>query len=565
MEDTAKKFCSILFDVLLNKGVRNMVCSPGSRNLPLLLAASSRPLIKKHFIVDERSAAFYGLGISMVSQEPVALLCTSGTALLNYAPAIAEAYYQSIPLIVVSADRPVQWVDQDDSQTLHQDGALDNFVKKSYSIPALGDNDIEMQWYVNRIANDAVLTACSGKPGPVHINIHLSEPLNLKAPKSTLQPRIINEIIGDSIANKEIIKDLASQLSKSKVMLVAGFAPPDSYIQKVITDFSSFPNVVIMAETVSNLHLNEMDYSVDSIFSAFDVSILDDLCPDIVISLGGALVSRKLKEYLRRNSKKFVHWSIGYQNTTSDPFMSLSLKIEVEVSRFFRKINANIKKIGIEGITTNYKEVWEEKRKKACTLKDKFISQCNWSEIKAFDLLLKNIPRDCNLIFSNGTPIRYAQIINYKLPHASFCNRGVSGIDGCISTAIGASVRYKGSTLLITGDLSFSYDIGALGIREIPDRFKIIVIDNQGGGIFRFIPSTSNLEEREEYLCQSPLLPLRQLAEGYGWYYLEASNQESFENALPLFFRKKEKTIFKITCNGIESAELLKEYMKLKL
>ena len=175
MVDTAKRFCSILFDVLQAKGIRNVVCSPGSRNVPLLLAVAQRDDLKKHFVVDERSAAFVALGIAMVTKEPVVLVCTSGTALLDYSPAIAEAYYQALPLIVISADRPVQWIDQDDSQTLRQDNALANFVKKSYSIPSLGEDEKEMQWYVNRIANDAVIEACDSRPGPVHINIHLEK------------------------------------------------------------------------------------------------------------------------------------------------------------------------------------------------------------------------------------------------------------------------------------------------------------------------------------------------------------------------------------------------------
>ena len=564
MEDTAKKFCSILLDVLQNKGVRNMVCSPGSRNLPLLLAAASRPSIKKYFIADERTAGFVGLGISLVKQEPVALICTSGTALLNYAPSIAEAYYQGVPLIIISADRPVQWIDQDDSQTLRQDGVLENFVKKSFTIPAVGEDNKELQWYVNRIANEAVLEACSHKPGPVHFNIHLAEPLGLKTKFACETPRIVNSIIGDSIVNKEIIKSLAKQLSESKVLLIAGFLLPDSFLQRALSNFSRNPNVTVMAETISNVHLNNECYSVDSVLSSFDEKTLDSLAPDIVISIGGALISRKLKEYLRRNKDKFKHWSIGYTNNFSDPFMSLSLKVEVETSRFFKNINSALLKFKIEDKVKNYKDSWTDLRRKALLLKDKFIKESSWSELKAFDIILKSLPSNYNLFLSNGTAIRYAQIINYKLPHASYCNRGVSGIDGCVSTSIGGSFGYKGNTLIITGDLSMAYDIGSLGVKNIPENFKIIVIDNQGGGIFRFIPSTSNFEEREEYLCQAPVLPLKDLSKGYKWDYFEINDEESLHECLPKFFNSKNKSILKVVCDGFLSADILKEYMNLK-
>lgn len=564
MEDTAKRFCSVLFDVFEHKGIKDIVCSPGSRNVPLLIAASKRTAFRKHFVVDERSAAFIGLGMALVSKTPVILLCTSGTALLNYAPAIAEAYYQNIPLIVVSADRPIQWIDQDDSQTIRQNEALGNFVKASYSIPAYGEDDNEMLWYVNRIANDAIETACMSRKGPVHINVHLSEPLNSKIIKNTEKPRLIHTVMADSIGNKEVIKNFALELAQTNVMLVAGFNPPDSKLQKTIAEFSNFPNVVVMAETISNLHLKDLDYSVDSVLTAYDNETLDKYAPNIVISIGGALISRKLKEYLRRNSNRCSHWVIGHSHTTSDPFMSLSLKIETDVTRFFKSINSGMKKIGVAKNKDNFNALWRQLRTNALKVKNDFIYSCNWSELLAFETILNSIPANYNLFLSNGTAVRYAQIIKYRLPHASYCNRGVSGIDGSVSSAIGGAIAFRGNTLLICGDLSFSYDIGALNFRNTPENFKIIVIDNQGGGIFRFIPSTSSLEEREEYLCQKQILPLHQLCEGYGWDYFECDNEYSMKRTFNHFLNNGKKSIMKIVCPGVYSSECLKKYMALK-
>lgn len=564
MEDTSKTFCRIVFDVLYNHGMRNVVCSPGSRNLPLLAAAASRPGIKKYFVTDERSAAFVGLGLSTVKQEPVGLICTSGSALLNYAPAIAEAYYQGLPLIVISADRPLQWIDQDDSQTIRQDGVLNNYVKKSYSVSNLGEDSEEMQWYVNRMVNDAILTACSSKPGPVHINVHLSEPLGLMQTTTTVTPRIITEMQADAFGNKEIIKELARKLGMSKVLLVAGFSLPDSYNQRTIAEFCKFPNVAVMAETISNLHLPLEDYIIDSVLTVYSESELDKISPDIIISFGGALVSRKLKEYLRRNSDRCEHWSIGYTETTVDPFMCLSLKIETEISRFFKNLTSALKKFKITEDVSFYKTDWNLKKKEAFKVKSEFIRHTEWSELRAFEIILHNIPRDYNLFLSNGTPIRYAQIINYPLPHASYCNRGVSGIDGCTSSAIGGALAYKGKTLLISGDLSMSYDIGALSLKETPDNFKIIVIDNQGGGIFRFVPSTSGWEEREKYLCQNPELPVKKLSVAYGWKYFECKNETELKKVLSVFFKENKKSILKVICPGIKSSEILKEYMDVK-
>lgn len=561
--DTDKKFCSIVLDVMEKHGVSDIVCSPGSRNTPLIIAAAARDSIRKHVVVDERSAAFVALGMTLVGRQPVALLCTSGTALLNYAPAVAEAFYQHLPLIVVSADRPQQWIDQDDSQTLRQFEALANFVKKSYELPAYGDNDPELQWYANRIANDAMIEACGGRKGPVHINVRLSEPLGGKARKNEIPERVINILEADSIGNKEVVKQLAEEVAVSKVMLVAGFMQPDSRLQKAVADFSRHPNVTVMAETLSNLHLDKEYFSVDSVITGVSEEKLDSYAPDLIISIGGSLVSRKLKEYLRRNSDKCRHWSLGKSFTTSDCFKSISLRIEVEPTRFLKNINARLWNMNFSGDVNTYAKEWSELRGEVKVKKEEYMRGVEWSELKAFDIILKTIPPSYNLFLSNGTAVRYAQIIDYKLPHASYCNRGVSGIDGSCSTAIGGAITYKGNTILITGDLSMAYDIGSLSLQEIPSTMKIIVIDNQGGGIFRFIPTTSGLEEREEYFCVGQKLPLQHLAEGYGWHYIEATDEDSLLTGLKELFYSNQKTIMKVVCNGEKSAEILKGYMRI--
>ena len=564
MKDTDKIFCSIILDVLQKKGVKDVVCSPGSRNAPLLIAAASRPELRKHVVTDERSGAFMALGISTVSRQPVALICTSGTALLNYGPAVAEAFYQGVPLVVLSADRPMQWIDQDDSQTLRQFEAFSNYIKKSYEIPAFGEEEKELQWYANRIANDAMIEATSGRPGPVHINIQLAEPLGRKREQTQEKPRIIEILEADSFGNKEIIRDLGKKFADSKVLMVFGFMPPDAGMQKAVAEISRLGNVTIMAETLSNLHLDGEANMLDSVLTAYNEDTLDKMAPDLIISCGGSLVSRKLKEYLRRNSHRCEHWLLGKYHTTVDCFMSMTLRIDADPVRFLRGLGSVARKFKTKE-NSNYKDRWSHLRKEAMVLKDSFVEKASWSELKAFNLILNSLNHDVNLFLSNGTAVRYAQIINYRLPHASYCNRGVSGIDGSVSTAIGGAKAYGGPTLLITGDLSLKYDIGALALSNIPDRMKIIMIDNQGGGIFRFIPSTSELEEREEYFCVNENFPLKGVAESFEWKYFEAKEEKSLKNNLKEFLTYKGKAILKVVCPPIESADILKNYMKLKI
>lgn len=564
MNDTDKRFCSILFDVLTAKGVKEVVCSPGSRNAPLLIAAAARQELRKHVVIDERSAAFMALGIAQVSRTPVALICTSGTALLNYAPAVAEAFYQSVPLIVISADRPEQWIDQDDSQTLRQFEALANFVKRSYRVPAYGNDDRELQWYVNRIVNDAMIEATSRRKGPVHINVELGEPLGRKVSRGVSHERLIDFIGADAIGNKEVVRELAAKTAASKVLLVAGFLPPDSRLHKAVGELTALPNVVAMTETLSNLHLGHGATCIDSVLTAYSQEVLDAEAPDLVISIGGSLVSRKLKEYLRRNAGQSEHWAIGWYHTTSDCFMSLSKRIEADPARLLHQLSVMLRRQPILPTVCGYSSRWQGLRESALEAKRTFVAKAPWSDLKAFEILSKSIPQEVNLFLSNGTAVRYAQILGERAPHASYCNRGVSGIDGSISTAVGGAKVYKGRTVVVTGDMSLAYDLNSLSLPDMPKGLVIIVIDNGGGGIFRFIPSTSGLEERETYFCAAPKLPLKQLAEAYGFDYAEASDEERLSGLLHEIFsmpRDSSPCILRIVTDGELSATLLRTYM----
>lgn len=565
MLDTDKTFCSILFDVMALHGVREAVCSPGSRNAPLLIAAAARPELKKHVVVDERSAAFLALGLAMSSGKPVALVCTSGTALLNYAPAVAEAFYQGVPLVVVSADRPRQWIDQDDSQTLRQFEALGNFVKKSYDLPSWGNGDSEMEWYANRIANDAMIEATGGRKGPVHVNIALGEPLGRKTDRHGAAERKITRLQADTFGNKGILEDLAREAASARILFVAGFMQPSADMNRSALAFTGLPNVAAMTETLSNLHLSPGSCAVDSVLTAYGVETLDAMAPDLVVSVGGALVSRKLKEYLRRNSGKCRHWSVGWQHTTSDCFQSLTERIEADPARFLRNMAALMKKhVADSPGVVSYAREWRELKLRAAEAKKRYVESVGWCDLTAIKTVLEALPRQANLFLSNGTCVRYAQILATPLPHATWGNRGVSGIDGCTSTAIGCAINYSGPTVLLTGDMSMAYDIGALGLTHLPENLKIAVVDNTGGGIFRFIPSTSGLEEREDYFCAPPRLPLRQLAEGYGLHYAECDGRGNPDVTVREFLKRPGCGVMRLATPPGYSAEVLRGYMEIK-
>lgn len=563
MENTSNKICRCLALLLEEHGVRRAVVSPGSRNAPLLVAFSRRDKIKMDVVVDERSASFIALGYALVSREPVALVCTSGSALLNYGPAVAEAYYRKIPLIVVSADRPHEWIGQDDSQTIVQPGALSNYVKRSYNLPVgQSGNDI---WYANRTINDAMMAALSGRLGPVHINVQLDDPLGEMTTVSDIADPSISRIIELVHPDMQISTQRARALGRTlasplKVMIVAGFLPPDKTLNRALNRLAELPNFVILTETISNLHGKRFVGNIDSVLSAIKDEAIDEMVPDVVISTGGALVSRHIKQFLRTHSVR-EHWHVGETEDTVDCFMQLTKRIEIAPEVFFPQLAAAMQPHRAE---CDYARRWEVAKNRAGSLTDAYSSRISWSDFKAFATLIPLIPRRWNVQYSNGTPIRYAQIFGNHEYHRCDCNRGVSGIDGCTSTAIGASLAYElDITLLVTGDMSFRYDISALVSDQISAKFKIIVIDNGGGGIFRFIASTSALDVRERLFCCPKDMNYKQLFSSFGFEYFEASCEVELRKAFTLFAAvDSAPAALVIRTPGELSAEILKNYFK---
>lgn len=565
-KDSSNLPVRIILDLAGRFGVKHVVCSPGSRNSPLLIAAESREYLKKHVIIDERSAAFFGLGLASVSKSPVLLLCTSGTAVLNYAPAVAEAFYQGVPLIVVSADRPSEWIDQDDSQTIRQPEILRNIVKKSIDIPSIGEDDrgSDAVWFTNRIVNDILLTALRPKQGPVHINIRLAPPLTKVVGKQPdhWEERTITEVLPDPRVDPEDMKRLAEEAAGKRIMLVAGFHAPDSRLNRAVNEMGKLGNTVVMAESLANIH------SAGNDLAAVDLPVSkapDSLAPELIISIGGALVSRNLKEYLRR-ADKAVHWNVGHSMTTSDCFRHLSVKVETDPASFLLRLASLLRRRSIPQNAADYAKEWEKLRKESRKIHDDFVRNAPWSDLKAFDMILNSIPSSWNLFVSNGTPVRYAQLFKKEF-HASFCNRGVSGIDGSTSTAAGGSAATATPTALITGDLSFVYDAGALALPENPQNpLVIFVINNQGGGIFRFIKSTASLRPDilERYFCAPPDIDIERLSAAYGWDY-ERIDEASLPNApkmLSGIFKsgKRRRTVIEVFTDGRLSGDLLRRY-----
>lgn len=562
MLNTAKNTARNIATMLAEYGVRQVVVSPGSRNAPLLVAIEREKRLNARVVIDERSAAFIALGISLASgNQPVAVVCTSGTAPLNYAPALAEAFYRGVPLIAITADRPEEWIDQDDSQTIVQPGIFANFVKGECDIPVENGNPDQL-WMINRKLNDVLSLATTGAPGPVHINVRLSDPLGKLTECEDEKPRIIRTVETGGISETDSISELAAVIKSGKrTMILCGFMPSDNGLSEALGYISAHTNTIVLHEAQSNLKVRkEFIPNIDGTLTRLEKTSANT--PEIVVTLGGSLTSRMIKTYLR-GVRDLTHWSIGVRDHSVDCFRRLASRVSCSERTAIEILKNLLSEEGPQR-ETDFKTAWERASEEALSEAEEMAAECPWSDFKAMEFILRLLPEGSNLQLSNGTAVRYTQLFNYSRAATIHCNRGVSGIDGCTSTAIGFAAMADSPTILITGDMSMQYDIGALATTFIPSNFKIIVLNNGGGGIFRFIDSTRHLPELEKYFVADVRLPLRQLSEAYGFNYFKAENIAELEKNYSNFLAANNlPSILEIKTDGNLSAEILRQYLKL--
>ena len=554
---TDKEGIKILIEVLKEKGIRQVVLSPGSRNAPLLVAFAREKQIRHFVVLDERSAAFMALGMAQQSGVPVALVCTSGTAPLNYAPAIAEAYYQRLPLIVITADRPVEWIDQDDSQTIRQQAVFRNIVKASYQLPAELFHADE-HWYANRLVNDALNTALKGRQGPVHLNIPLRESLYGLRDYPEREVRTIECIDPAPSLSAGVMQRLVDIFDHCpKVMILAGFHRPDFRLREALHRLAGYPNVVVLTETLANVTSERHIGTIDRVLATVKEAEREEYRPELLITFGGPLISRHVKAYLRKFRPRW-HWSIDRTEHPADTMQVLTTQIQLEAEGFFPQLVAVAK-----GRASDYALRWKEKKESAAVRHEEFAGRVEWSDWKAFSLILPALPEGSALQLANSTPVRYGQLFDYFQVKRVDGNRGTSGIDGSTSTAVGTALMREGITTLITGDMSFLYDSNALWNKYISSRLKIIVMKNGGGGIFRFISGPSELEELEECFETGTEVDVCGFAQLHHFRYFKASDEVELAGVLPEFFNETEwPVILEVETPRLKNAEVLKSYFR---
>lgn len=560
MITTDKSSCRLVADLLVSHGVRHVVLCPGSRNAPVISAVKARVELQSVVVIDERSAAFMALGMAVTLSRPVAVVCTSGSAVLNCAPAVAEAYYRRAPLVVISADRPGEWIDQDDSQTIRQAGVLANIVKGSWDIPVENGSDTQL-WYINRIFNDAMLCACASPCGPVHVNIQLDAPLGRMAEIERERQRTITVVRPTpALSERDMYALVRRVVDSPRTLIIAGFMPPSEKTSAALNALARRPSIAVMHEAQANVaNGGSLISSIDGALSLLDDKQKRFMAPELVITVGGSLVSRFVKKWLRQTRPE--HWHVGTQPYSVDCFMSLAKRIEMEASDFLPQLAGALARSTLTN--SMYNELWSCIRGRLEAYDWRFQASCPWCDYKAMEMMMRFAPKHWTLHVSNGTAVRYCQFFNGGRFSRIECNRGVSGIDGCTSTAIGASLVGEGTTLLITGDMSAQYDVGALASSCIRPNFKMAVLNNGGGGIFRFIESTRSIPRRDECFCCDVRLPLADLARAYGFAYFEARSEEELSAAWPRFeAERKHPAILNVVTDPMVSTEKLESYFE---
>lgn len=543
-----------LVALMLKFEINHIVLCPGSRNAPLSQSFASDKRFTCYAITDERSAAFFALGLTQSLKKPVAVCCTSGSALLNILPAVSEAYYQQLPLLVISADRPAEWIGQMDGQTLNQPNIANSIFKKSVQLPEVKD-DSEL-WHCNRLINDALLTLEDRVAGSVHINIPLSEPLFDFSVSQLPDARKIERcrLYSEQFALPQSLLDEWSEAKNP--MLIVGQLPYSEDISSLIGKLVKEKNCVVLSEHTSNIKSKER-----GVISNFD-SVLyanqddDALKPDLVIYLGGHIVSKRLKAFIRTNQPKYL-WMIRPDGELVDTFKCLTTVVEAD-SIAVLEVLGRTEKV-FEKTFQNYWSSLSDKTEEKAE-KHRFEG---FTDLSALKKVMEHLP-ECSLHLANSSVVRNAQLFYSENVKELFCNRGISGIEGSMSTAVGFSAQNDDLTYLFIGDLSFFYDMNALWNKYISSKLRIFVVNNGNGQIFNNLPILEKNEAQREFIAASHNASVKAWAEDRGFIYLSAEDDAQLDNALPLFCNIKVDAplIFEVFTDSELSERDFKAYYK---
>lgn len=540
---TDKENINILTALLVAHGVRHAVVCPGSRNAAIVHNLNECGDISCTPVTDERSAGFYALGMAQATKQPVVVCVTSGTALLNLAPAVAEAFYQHVPLVVVSADRPAAWIDQLDGQTLPQTDALGRFVQRAVSLPEPKD-DTE-RWACNRMVNEALYTATLRGGSPVHINVPITEPLFNFTVEKLPTERVFKALrLTRNVDYSAVVEKVRSA---EKPMVVLGQTRHG--LLNNITIKALEEKVVVIREPLSSDSYSVVRF--DEVLHAIGKNA--DYMPDTIIYIGDTVVSKRARKFLRLSGARTVFVTPD-ASRMNDPLMGLTDIVECEQPNDILDALA----AGLE--TGDFHRRWHEALRLADDNAETYEPRYSqMAAVKYFEEQLVDMDYDYCVHYANSSAIRLA---NIYAGHYVWCNRGVNGIEGSLSTAAGFSLATGDTVFCIVGDLSFFYDQNALWNARLRGNLRIVLLNNGCGGIFHQLPGLDSSPARDTMVSASHHTEARGICTQNDIGYIRATNTQEMQMGIVRLLTEptKRPMVLEIATKPEEDTQAMRDY-----
>lgn len=516
----------IIIGLLKKYGIKHCVLSAGSRNVPFVHSIEEDPFFQCYSVVDERSAGYFALGLAQELNEPVVISCTSSTATCNYWPPVAEAFYQGVPILVLTSDRDPAMLGQWEDQMIDQVGMYDRHVRKSVNLPLVNNRDDEL--FCQRLVNEALLELNHHGTGPVHINVPTKNYSNSFPCKNLMEVTKIERLCIDDAEHLWLEK--IDKLKRMQRILVT--CGQSSYVstrlQKAVEEFFKHYNAAVSVEYMSNIELEDALNTVVCMDSRYTISKkVKELLPDIVISFGGQIFS-SIKDQFRKFAGEFEHWLIQEDGRVVDLYKSINTVFECKPEYFFEFCVSHAEK----GMRNN-RAYYEQFRDYVNSV---VIPEFPFSHVYAIKEVVEKIKPGSILHLSINDSIRITNFFKLNPGIKVYANIGTHGIDGCLSSFLGQAAAGNKPSYLVIGDLAFFYDMNAIRLRHIGRNVHILLINNDGGSEFYF-----------NKMYQNPASDLHTTARHHtqaeGWVksnkfiYLSAHDKESMKTALETFMR----------------------------
>ncbi len=535
---STKRHVQQLASLFLSKKIFDIVLCPGSRNGPLIHTLAGCGQFDCRVIVDERSAGYFALGLAQVKRKPVVIVCSSGTAAVNFSPAVAEAFYQNIPLVVVTADRPAYWIDQLENQCINQTKLYRNFIKQSCSLP-LEESDCQL-WHGARLINEILNRAVADGPGPVHINIPLEEPLHRTVDGPLPDVKVVGDANTRIQLDEKALASVAEEIRRAdKILVLAGQSPGNAALDSALALFAQKTGAVIVAEHLANLTVPCDCFCVCPELVLGSVSHDDAAVfqPDLLITCGRHLVSRRIREFLRAH-KPHTHIHVDAGGGHMDTYQALTRVCAMPPALFFEQLAG----MQIPKAPGDYAGTWKNQEDQALHRYQHYLDRAPFSDFTACARILNTVPEHSVIHLGNSSTVRYAVLTPGIKGVACFGNRGTSGIDGSVSTAVGYASSCLQINTLILGDLSFFYDANGLWNRYLGGNLRIVLLNNGGGNIFSFVEDLAGRTGKEnQAVFQNCFFvghsaKAKDLASAFGLDYLQADSDSRLDKALEKFY-----------------------------